>query len=252
MTCWYKESFGHQYLELYSHRDAIEAEADIQSIFSLISPQKNEPLLDLACGAGRHLISLYRLGFTHLTGLDLSAELLQAAEKSLKESYITDIALVRADMRHIPYRDCFTTILSLFTSFGYFAEDSENEKVIESVYRALKAGGMFLIDYLNRDQVISNLVAEEEIQAANRIIKIFRRLTVDHRRVEKIMKIITDEGSERQFYESVRLYTADEMTGMLRDHGFKNICCYGSLNGKRFESRSERLVIITEKRTQDD
>ena len=62
MTAWYEHAFGREYLALYPHRDDTEAERDVRSIIDLIVPNKDEPLLDLGCGAGRHLVALHRAG----------------------------------------------------------------------------------------------------------------------------------------------------------------------------------------------
>ena len=97
----------------------------------------------------------------NLTGLDLSQELLDVAERALSNGG-TPIELVRADMRDIPYENRFRTILSLFTSFGYFEEDQDNQAVFAAVYRALEPGGVFLIDYLNSEYVSCNLVECDE------------------------------------------------------------------------------------------
>ena len=39
----------------------------------------------------------------------------------------------------------------MWTSIGYFAEDSENLRMIEAVYECLKPGGVFVLDLANRD-----------------------------------------------------------------------------------------------------
>ncbi|MBU0512308.1 MAG: class I SAM-dependent methyltransferase [Chloroflexi bacterium] len=83
MTPWYEESFGRDYLMLYTQRDISEARANVQSSLELLSLQRNTPVLDLCCGAGRHLLALRELGFERLVGLDLSNELLQVAANRL-------------------------------------------------------------------------------------------------------------------------------------------------------------------------
>jgi ubiquinone/menaquinone biosynthesis C-methylase UbiE len=236
MSSWYEQSFGHEYLELYAHRDDAEARADVQAIVDLISPPKDEPLLDLCCGACRHLLVLREMGFRQLVGLDLSAELLEAADRKLadadagSELALDRIQLVRSDMRVIPYENYFATVLSLFTSFGYFDLDEENQAVFEAVYRALKPGGRFLVDYLNRDYVVSHLVERDERILPDRHIQNVRCLTEGCRRVEKTTTVTTKSGVKREFHESVRLYSQAEMVAMLRAAGFVNIHCYGSLD----------------------
>jgi ubiquinone/menaquinone biosynthesis C-methylase UbiE len=247
MKPWYEESFGREYLELYAHRDDAEAHADIQAIVDLISPPRDQPLLDLCCGAGRHLLSLRELGFTNLTGLDLSQELLDVAAKILANGG-TPVELVRADMRDIPYENRFRTILSLFTSFGYFEEDRENQAVFAAVRRALVPGGVFLIDYLNSEYVACNLVECDEKTLSDRHIYNVRCLTDDCRRVEKTTTVTTKSGRQRVFHESVRLYSEQDMLDMLQAEGFVNISSCGSLGGQEFCcTDSERLILIAEK-----
>ena len=253
MTTWYEDSFGYEYLELYAHRDVAEARADIEAVVRLLDPPRDEPLLDLCCGACRHVLVLREMGFTQLVGLDLSSELLEVAARDLAEDgtqsaqACADVELVRSDMRQIPYENHFTTVLSLFTSFGYFERDEENQAVFEAVYRALRPGGKFLIDYMNRDYVIANLVERDEKVLPDRHIQNVRCLTDECRRVEKTTTVTTKGGQVREFHESVRMYAQSEMVCMLEGAGFTDVTCYGSLDGQACGPDSKRLILIVEK-----
>ena len=246
MKPWYEDSFGHEYLELYAHRDQAEADADIRAIIDLISPDRDQPLLDLCCGAGRHLVTLRDMGFTNLVGLDLSQELLDVAETSLSNGG-TPIELVRADMRDIPYENAFSTILSLFTSFGYFEQDEENQAVFDAVYRALRPGGQFLIDYMNRECVIANLVECDERSLPGRQITNVRCLTDDGRRVTKRTSVTFASGEVREYFESVRMYSESELVDMLRRAGLTGVRTFGSLDLEPFGPKSRRLIAVCSK-----
>jgi len=251
MIPWYERSFGREYLNLYAHRTLSEARSDVRAIVKLISPPREEPLLDLGCGAGRHLLALAELGFTKLVGLDLSEELLAVAAERLSlgdDVCGREVRLLRADMRDIPFEDEFATVLSLFTSFGYFEKDEENEAVLTAICRALRAGGTFLIDYMNRDLVIANLVPRDEMTLSDRFVQNSRCLTDDGRRIEKTTTITTEAGAKHEFHESVRLYSMLEMRQMLTVSGFVHIRSYGSLRGERFGAESARLIMVAEKR----
>jgi SAM-dependent methyltransferase len=256
MSPWYEDSFGYEYLELYAHRDEEEARSDIEAIVRMLDPPRDEPLLDLCCGACRHLLVLREMGFTQLVGLDLSEELLEvgarqlASERAAVPRYpCPGVELVRSDMREIPYRDHFATVLSLFTSFGYFRRDEENARVFGGVLRALRPGGQFLIDYLNRDYVIANLVERDEATVADRHVENIRCLTEGCRRVEKTTTVTASDGSVREFHESVRMYSRQEMVEMLRAAGFLHPRCYGSLDKDECSVESKRLILIAEKGT---
>jgi len=254
MTAWYEKSFGCEYLALYAHRDTAEARADIQAMIKLLSPPKDEPLLDLCCGACRHLLVLREMGFSQLVGLDLSEELLQVAAEHLADGDAESgeapnrVRLVRADMRAIPYENYFATVLSLFTSFGYFENDEENRAVLKAVRRSLKPGGKFLMDYMNRDYVVSHLVERDEKVLPDRYVKNVRCLTDDCRRVEKTTTVIAKSGAKHEFNESVRLYSEAEMIEMLKAAGLVPLRSYGSLKGQDFGPESKRLVIVAEKK----
>jgi SAM-dependent methyltransferase len=196
------------------------------------------------------MLVLREMGFKHLVGLDLSEELLEVGAVDLQECAgpgdldSDEICLVHSDMRRIPYENYFSTVLSLFTSFGYFDQDEENQLVFEAVRRALCPGGQFLIDYLNREHVIANLVERDERELAGRTVTIVRRLTDDDRRVTKRTTVRAPTGETREYFESVRMYSEREMVEMLRGAGLTGIRTYGSLDLEPFGPESKRLIAV--------
>lgn len=248
-TPWYVRSFGRDYVALYAHRNLDEARQNARDLVALLRPAPHEPLLDLACGMGRHLVALRELGFSDLTGLDLSAELLGLAKQNLNGTSRLGgaVRLVRADMRAIPFVARFATVLSLFTSYGYFAEDAENAAVLRGVHSALRPGGMFLMDYINRPRVLASLVPEDERLQNGRRIHNVRRITADGLRVEKTTTVTEADGQVRIFDESVRLYSRDELAAMLETAGFQGLGVYGSLRGEPYSDDSPRMVWVARK-----
>jgi ubiquinone/menaquinone biosynthesis C-methylase UbiE len=243
VTAWYEASFRREYLSLYPHRNDDEARSDVANIVRLVDPPRDEPLLDLCCGAGRHLVALRRAGFAQLTGLDLSEDLLDEATRRLQSESITDIRLIHADMREIPEQMHFATILSLFTSFGYFDCDAEDARVLRTTYRALRPGGTFLLDTLNRGHIIASLVPEEESRLGSKRISIRRRISAGGARVEKKTRVTQPGSPETVYRESVRMYTQDELATMLTQAGFATPHFYGGLDGRPYDLDSPRLVL---------
>ena len=249
MSAWYEDTFGRDYLSLYPHRDDEEATRDISGLLQLIDPPRDESLLDLCCGAGRHLVALRRAGFTDLIGLDLSADLLAEARVRLDAESMQDIQLLKADMREIPGTECYGTVISLFTSFGYFADSTEDERVLASAYRTLSGNGTFVLDTLNRAHVLASLVPAEEKALGEMHISIRRHITQDGLRVEK-ETLVTQPGSpETTYRESVRMYEKREINNMLEQIGFVNVRFFGSLQGEVFSNSSPRMVFVASKLT---
>ena len=57
---------------------------------------------------------------------------------------------VQGDMREMAFDEQFDGVYCWNTSFGYFDEE-KNAQVIDRVHRSLKAGGLLLLDVVNRD-----------------------------------------------------------------------------------------------------
>jgi SAM-dependent methyltransferase len=246
VTPWYEESFGERYLDLYPHRSEAEAEQDVQKLLTLTGLHRDKPVLDLGCGAGRHLQALRAHGFNNLVGLDLSEALLREAARRLSSTG-GGVTLVRGDMRVIPFQDRFAAVLSFFTSIGYFETDSENARVFTSVFESLAGDGLFVIDFFNRIYVIENIVAEDERTLQGMLVRSDRSISNDGRRIVKKMRVTTEQGEEMEFTESVRLFTGTELVALLTGAGFTDICTYGSLSGEPFTRNSERLVVVASK-----
>jgi SAM-dependent methyltransferase len=235
---WYKEWFGEEYLELYSHRDESEAEAHVDFVQSRFGDRRPRAVLDLACGAGRHTAALRRHGFRTL-GVDLSLTLL---------AHMQRLPRVAGDMRGLPFASgSFDWVLNFFTSFGYFEQERENFRVLEEIVRVLASGGRFLIDLLNPGYALAHLIAREA-QAQDgqdgRRVEIERWYDTGKLRINKRIRVFEPGRPARCFLESVRLYRAEEVSIGLRWAGLEVSELCGSFQGEPYAHDSERLIIL--------
>jgi SAM-dependent methyltransferase len=234
---WYKEWFGEEYLELYSHRDSQEAEAHVDLVARELAGHPPRAVLDLACGAGRHTAALRRRGYRAL-GVDLSFTLLaHMREQSLP--------MVAGDMRRLPFADeSFDWVLNFFTSFGYFERERENFRVLEEIARVLVPNGCFLIDLMNPDHALANLQPREVQEAAGRKVEIERWFDAATQRINKRIRVHPPSGPPRAYLESVRAYRRDEVVIGLRWAGLEVDRLFGNFHGDPHDRDSERLILI--------
>jgi len=232
---WFAEWFNDDYMALYSHRTTREARDVVDLIETRIPGLGAGRTLDLGCGAGRHLRHLARL--QPAVGLDLSPWLLAAARSKAPVS-----KLVRADMRTIPFRDrAFTLVVSLFTSFGYFDDDSQNRHVLSEMARVTEPGGWLVLDFLNASQTCRNLVSFERTQVAGQWVEQARKVSESGRFVRKRIRL---ESSGREFQERVRLFDVLELTRMVSDAGFEVGQVLGTYAGGSWTLESPRAIVL--------
>lgn len=235
---WYKKWFGEEYLQVYAHRDLDDAIQLINLIRQRLPLHRKDCILDVACGTARHARILSRMGYAVL-GIDLSAILLRLTRpKSSQERYPL---LIRADMCYLPFKPRFDVALSLFTSFGYFENDKQNEQVIKELAAVLKKQGKLVIDFLNPGYVQNHLRPVSTQQHPQ--IHILEERWIEGGRVYKKITI----NNDKVFIESVRLYQLDDMAEMLADNGFQIRQVYGNYQAGAFSAESERMIIMAQK-----
>lgn len=237
---WYARWFGREYLDLYPHRDQDEAERAVALLLDRLRPRSGTPVLDLACGAGRHLGVLRARGLAAV-GLDLSLPLLEEARRTVPEA-----PLVRGDMRRLPFRPgSFQIVTSFFTSFGYFDDEAEDRRVLVEIRRLLVGGGTLLFDFLNADEVRRTLTPRDEAEVGGRRVIQERTLVEGGRRVEKRIRIEAPEGGPpRTFRERVRLYELFELEELFGSLGLEVEERLGDYDGSPFASESPRLILL--------
>lgn len=245
---WYVHAFGPLYLTVYGHRDDAEARRNAPRIARLLSLRPRARILDLACGDGRYARAFASMGH-RMTGLDLSEDLLEEA-KQRSPGLPGSPTYVRADMREIPFFEQFDAVLSLFTSFGYFDDRADDEKVLEGVARALVPGGRLLLDLPNPEQVRGSLVAADEQVRGHWHLRYERRMdetTVAGPYVRK--RIVVTDGRtgqvEGDIEERVRLYTPDEVDRALGLAGLEpEGARFGDFDGTPLGPASPRFIRV--------
>ncbi len=241
---WYEDWFADErYLALYRHRNNEEALYALDLIEKATEIEKDSPILDLACGAGRHSINLAKRGYTNITAIDLSPTLIREAKKTADAEGVK-INFEQQDMRL--FEGKYELIMNLFTSFGYFEQDEENEGVILRAGKSLKSGGYFILDFFNSGMICGNINPHDErfLPSGERVEQ-FRK--IKNGRIEK--KILIHSGNATsEFHESVRLFEFQDFEKMFANAGIAIKEKFGDYFGKPFESGSSpRLILVGKK-----
>lgn len=245
---WYESLYTTDFAELCGFGDSEQSESEAVFVADVLDLTPESRLLDLCCGYGRHSFAIAEKSGCSVTGLDLSAEFIEVANEKYA-SPLTDY--VRGDMREIPYSEQFDSVTNLFTSFGFFPDDEENEQVLTQVNRALKPNGMFLLDYENK----FNFVINDVLKGG----RSWRR--VDENTVCLISNVY-DVMNEREVFSAtikaegrddvtvgydIRLYSLPELKRMLTRNGFELVQVWGDFDKSEYSVHSRRLITLSRK-----
>jgi SAM-dependent methyltransferase len=239
---WFEKWFDSPYYHLlYRDRDHREAEFFIRNLSGKLRFRPGSRILDMACGKGRHCIFLAKLGFD-VTGTDISEQSITEAKLHERDN----LNFYLHDMRK-PFRvNYYDGVLNLFTSFGYFSNATDNQRVIRNAASALRAGGTFVLDFMNTSLVLKKLCPYEK--------KCIEGIDFEIRKEVRdgfIYKDIsfTDQGRPFHFTERVQLLDAALIRKYFEQSGLEVVHLWGDYGLNDFNQQTSPRLILAGKRS---
>lgn len=246
MTEWFgNEDFWiDMYDYMFSASRSQDAEEEVNNILALTDFNGKE-ILDLCCGPGRHALVFAQKG-VNVTGVDRSPFLLNKAKTRCKKENVS-IRFIEEDMRNFSEPGNFDLVINLFTSFGYFEQQRDDELVLTKIYENLKSGGKVVMELMGKE-ILSRIYRETiSTNLDNDSILIQRHKIMNDWNSIFNEWILLKENKYKKYPFSLRIYSADELKGLYSAAGFNNIKVYGSLKGTAYDEKAERLVIVADK-----
>jgi len=134
---------------------------DLQKLVEMAQLTGDEKLLDIATGGG-HTANAFAPLVEKVTALDLTQEMLLAAEKFVTGNGNQNVTFIKGDAEKLPFlNDSFDVVTCRIAPHHF----PHIQQFITEVFRVLKSGGQFLLD--------DNVVPEDDIydQFYNKIEK---------------------------------------------------------------------------------
>ena len=244
---WWEDLFNDDYLRTCEKLTDEQIAREVDFVEDSLGIERGGAVLDLACGTGRHTIELARRGY-EVVGFDLSLAMLARAGEDAQD-HEAKVNFVQGDMREMTFDEQFDGVFCWNTSFGFF-EEEKNALVIDRIHRSLRAGGLFLLDVINRDFLIRQSPSLAWFEGDGCVC--MDEMSVDF--ITSRMKIkrtmMLDDGRSREIEYSMRVYSLHELGKILHDHGFKVCEVSGRVAtpGVFFGNESPRTIILAEKR----
>jgi SAM-dependent methyltransferase len=237
---WFAAWFDSPYYPLlYQHRSEAEAHQAVHNLASYLRLDAGAPVLDLACGSGRHSRTLADMGY-RVTGLDLSPQSIERAQQLVPEA-----AFRVQDMRQLDAKAQFQAVFNFFTSFGYFTHEADNLAVLNGVQRALVPGGHLLLDFFNANRVLQHIAQHPTGEFMSPTGPVFRwHKQVHHGVIVKDIEV--EDGPELFHYqERVQALRLPDFEALFAQTGLRLVSTLGGYDAQPFEeATSERLIVI--------
>jgi SAM-dependent methyltransferase len=215
---------------------------EVDAVADLTGMVPGMRVLDLCCGPGRHSVELARRGML-VTGVDRTRPYLRRARRKAAREGL-EIDFVEQDMREPLGQARYDVALNMFTSFGYFASPSDDLRVAANLRRALKPGGVLLMDTIGKEILARGWQPRDwaELPEGGFLLQ-QRHLSQGWSWIENRWVLIR-EGQVEEYTIGHRLYAASELAGLLRSVGFASVQIFGSLRGDPYDELCQRLVLV--------
>ena len=243
MSEWFHdESFWVDFYPFMFPQERFDAAGEqVEKILALCNVESGH-VLDLCCGPGRHTTELARRGFT-VIGVDLTTFLLDKA-RARAEAEGLKVEWVQDSMLDFVRPGAFDLILSMFTSFGFFDDKSDDLKVLRNMYESLKPGGVALIDVMGKERFarICQPTTTSELPDGSLVVQ-RHEIFDDWTRIRNEWILIRDgEAKSHKFHHT--LYSGQELKDRLLQAGLPQVKLYGSLDGIPYDTEATRLIAV--------
>jgi SAM-dependent methyltransferase len=236
---WFKYYFDGDYSEKILKEIPEEfTESQVDLIEEALELKKEDSILDIFCGIGRHSIALAKRGY-NVTSIDYSETYIEELKNKALVANLK-INAIAMDARKINFKEEFNAIILMFVSFGYFS-DEENKELLKKLALALKKGGKILIDIENRDYILKHFIKEKWREKDFGILLERHKFDPLKSRQKTRRIIILSNGERKETERDIRLYSANELIEIAEEAGLRTYKLFGDYDKTPFHLNAPRL-----------
>jgi D-alanine-D-alanine ligase len=243
---WWKPLFNELYLK--TDGDVVENDLntlrDVNYVIDAVALNKDDKIIDICCGQGRHSIEFSRRGFNNVVGVDQSEYLITCARnRSFNLPFAPLFFVQNAECLQFP-PESFQCAILMGNSFGYFEKQQDDLALLKQIYELLSEKGRICIDIMDGDWIKSNFeprswewIDNEHIACREREISIDK-----NRLISREIVMHNEKGMLADNFYAVRLYTKESIKDILDQAGFQSIRFHAQVHSE--SSRQQDLGMM--------
>jgi SAM-dependent methyltransferase len=236
--------------------EGVDDDIEMYAHFAQVTGGK---VLELGCGTGRVLVALGAKGYD-VTGVDISAQMLEIAGGKLQPDFAGNTHVVLADMRE--YHQPLTYDLGFFAldTFRHLVEPDDQLRALRALYDNLKPGGLALVDLTNPetmalDTMHGELILDWVVEDGETLgsLSKFVSCVVDPATQTQHLTFLFDEADadgivkRTPFLFQMHYFYPREMELLLDRTGFELEQTYGTYDLVPFAGDSPRMIFCARK-----
>jgi SAM-dependent methyltransferase len=215
---------------------------------------KGRRLLDAPCGIGRHAVHFAKRGW-RTVGLELVPAYVERAEALAREFGVESRATFHeGDLREVgaslANEDPFHVIVNLFSSLGFWDEDSDLA-ILRQFHDLAVEGGILVLDLINRDFIIRHFEPTSFEDYGTIAYREKRALDLARSRIESRWTFYRKKGEDLTDPVAVdisqRVYSPHELGQLLHRSGWADVKLGGGWDLKPLSADQSRLLAVARK-----
>lgn len=222
--------------------------AEVDFVVDVLSLGPGKRILDVGCGFGRHSIALAERGIK-VVGVDSAPAMIEAARKRAGDRFpASQLKFLCEAAETFTAVEPFDAAIALLTTLGQVGETGENSGLVRQVYEALVPGGLFLVEVPQRGPAVADMKTAERFGSEENYTKIKREYNSHSHYMTEHFEIKKGE-IRNQFLLQYRLYSRQELVGLLETNGFHMTGFYGGYDGQPLTDKSGMMLMRAAKWT---
>ena len=216
-------------------------------------------VLELGCGTGRVTVPLGKTRAASVVGIDRSAAMLVRGQRRLRRARLSNVALLRGDIRHLPFAPgTFDTVIAPYGILQSLLRERDSAATLAAVAGVLGPGGVFGLE------LVADLPAWKEYRRrvtlkgrrgrAGRPITLLESVRQDTDRGltffdQEFVEGLGRDARRHRFTLAFRTVSIPQMARRLETAGFEVTAILGDYRGGPWDPRAEVWILLARKRS---